>query len=542
MPTPICGYIFDGQRCCRRGPHRCPGRVKHVVAFFAELLRHTKAPYAGQPFVPTGWQRNQILTPLFGEVVYNDRLGRYVRRYRILYLSLPRKNGKTELLAGLVLYLLVADGEAGAEIYGLALDRDQAGLVYAVVKQMVRLHPALAERLTVLPSTTRVTDDARGSFYAVVAGDAPGTLGLNPSGAYIDELLTQPDRELYDAIRTGMGTRAQPLLMLATTADNDPAGFAASEREWSMRVLENPDLEPERLVVIYAAPADSDWTKPATWAAANPALDTRAGGFLNHEVIAAECRTAINSPAAERAFRQYRLNQPVNRVGRAVALPAWDAADTRPYDELAAALEHRECYAGLDLAATSDLAVYALDFPDGDGGHSVLWRHFTPAANLRELNRRTAGQADVWVGAGLLTVTEGSAIDYDAITVALEADRARFDIREVAFDQWGSYQLQRQLLDDGWPLISFRQGFSSMSSPTKELLRLVLLGTYRHGRNPILRWQAGNAVVRTDPAGNIKFDRDKSADKIDGLVAGVMALDRALRHQVQDDYATAGFA
>ena len=536
---PVCRFEFDGRRCRRRGPHRCAGRVGHVCAFFGELLTHTKGQWARQPFVPARWQRERVLAPLFGEVIWDAKRGRYVRRYRTLYLFIGRKNGKTELTAGIVLYLLVGDGEIGAEIYGLALDTAQAGLVYRVARQMVRNSSALADRLTVVASAGRIVDEQTGSVYAVTAGDALGALGFDPSGAYIDELLTQPSRDLYDAVRTSFGSRAQPLLILATTAENDPAGFAASEREWSERVLADPSLDPDRLVVMFAADDDADWTSPRTWAQANPAL----GDFLEVRTLAAECRVAQGNPAAERSFRQYRLNQPVSKVGRAIDLQVWDAsAGPVDYAQIARDRERAPCWAGLDLASTADLAAYALDFPDGDGGHDVLWRHFAPASALREISRRTGGAADVWVASGALTLTEGNVIDYGAIVAAMNADRERFDIREVGFDRWGATMLAAALLDDGWPLIQVGQGFATMAAPTAELLRLIKAGRFRHGGNPVARWEAGNAVTRTDPAGNLKLDKARSADKIDGLVAAAMALDRALRWEAPaEEYATAGW-
>jgi phage terminase large subunit-like protein len=532
---PVCRYRFDGKTCRQRGPHRCTGRVGHVVAFFTELLTHTKGRWSRQPFIPAPWQRTRILAPLFGEVIYDQAQGRYVRRYRVLYLYLPRKQGKTELLAGIVLYLLVADGEVGAEVYGLALDQDQAGLVYRVARAMVRNSVTLGERLTVIPSQGRIVDEATGSLYAITAGDAPGALGFDPSGAVIDELLTQPTRELYDALRTSFGARSQPLLLLATTAESDPLGFAASEREWSERVLADPRLDPERLVVMYSAPEDADWTSPRTWRAANPAL----GDFLEVRTLASECHQAQGNPAAERAFRQFRLNQPRNKIGRAIDLGTWDGSAGGDLPRL----DRQPCWAGLDLASTSDLAAYALNFPDGRGGQHVLWRHFAPASALRDLSRRTGGAADSWVAAGWLTLTPGDVIDYDAITLALADDRERYDIREVAFDRWGATQLASQLLDEGWPLVQVGQGYATMAAPTAELLRLIRAARYYHHGNPVARWEATNAVTRQDPAGNVKLDKQRSADKIDGLVAGVMALDRALRHEdaPAEDYEAAGF-
>lgn len=536
---PVCGFTFDGIRCRRRGPHRCLGRVRHVLAFFVEALVHTKGDYAGQPFWPAPWQRDKVLAPLFGEVIFDERRGRYVRRYRVLYLSVARKNGKTELLAGIVLYLLVADGEFGAEIYGLALDMSQAGLVYHVCRQMVRRNVALKDRLHVLPGAGRIVDEATGSFYSVVASDPEGNLGLNPSGGYIDELLTQPNRDLYDAIRTGMGTRAQPLLCLATTAEANETSFAATERTWSERIADNPDLEPERLVVMYSAHPDHDWTLPATWREANPAL----GDFLEYRTIASECRAAQNNPVEERAFRQFRLNQPPGSVGLAINMPSWDAsAGIQTWDDLAQLCEGRECFGGLDLAAASDLGAYALVFPDGDD-YLVIWRHFVPAAGLLEFGRRTAGLAPVWVAQGLLTVTEGNVLDYAVVKAHLEADRERFQITELAFGRWQAIQLAGELAEEEWPMIPFGQGYAAHAGATSEVLRAIATGRFHHGGNPVARWQASNAVTRTDTAGNIRFDKGRSRERIEGMVAAVMGIDRAIRHVPEEpkSKATAGF-
>ena len=531
---PPCGRVFDAITCNRRGEHYCRPRADHAMQFFAELLVHTKGDWARRPFIPAPWEEMEVIRPLFGVVEYEPGWARYVRRYRELYLSTGRKNGKTELVAGLTLLLTCADDEDGAEVYGLALDKDQASLAYRAAARMVALSPVLTHRLTVANGARRIVDESTASFFTVIAGDALGALGVGPHAAYIDELLSQPNRELYDALRTGFGTRAQPVMILVTTADNDPSGFAASERAWSERVLADPELDHARLVVIHAAPPDADWTSEATWKMANPAL----GDYLDPRILRAECAKAVNNPVEERAFRQFRLNQQSAQAGRAVDLTAWDAAPVSVLE-----LAGRECYGGLDLASTIDLASYALDFPDGAGGHDVIWRAFTPEDRLTALDRRTGGKAATWAADGWLTVTPGNVIDYEAIKAALREDAERYDLREIAFDRWGATQLSSELLEEGFPLIQTGQGFASMSGPTKEFLRLVASGRYRHGANPLVRWQAGNLITRTDPSGNVKPDKQRSADKIDSLTAAIMALDRAIRHAAppQPEYAAAGF-
>jgi phage terminase large subunit-like protein len=520
---PECGYTLDGRTCRKRGEHRCRPRIAHVHHFFTELLVHTRGDFARQPFVPARWQRRTILEPLFGEVVFDRKRRRYVRRYRTLYLFLPRKNGKTELLAGICLYLLVAEGEQAAEVYGLAIDRDQAGHVFRAAARMVELSPILRKRIEVLRSAGRLVDPSTASFLTTAAGDAAGVLGSSPAGAYIDELLTQPSRDVYDALRTGMGTRAQPLLMMATTAENDPNSFAAQERSWSERVAEHPELDPSRLVVMFAAPQDADWRSEATWRAANPALGT----FLDIRVLRDEAHRAILLPTEERAFKQFRLNQPTNAIGRAIDLAVWDRSAGLVSET---GLTGKRCHGGLDLAATTDLAALCWLFPGEEESYQALWRLWCPQSALADMDRRTAGQASLWAADGLLGVTDGDVIDYSAIRHQIGLDAERFDVADIAFDRWGATQLVLDLMDDGLSLVSMGQGFASMAAPTRELFRLIASAKFVHGGNPAVRWQASNVVTRQDPAGNLKVDKAKSPEKVDGIVAAVMALDRAMRH------------
>lgn len=498
-------------------------RADRAQAFFERVLVHTKGRWARKPFRLADWQRDEIIRPLFGTVRYDRELREWVRRYRVGWIELARKNGKSELLAGIALLLLCADDEEAAEVYGAAKDRDQASIVFDVAKRMVELSPVLSRRLKIYAANKRIVDPKTSSFYRVIAADASGNLGQNPHGVIFDEVLAQPSRELWDALRTGMGARSQPLMLAATTAGNDPASFAAQEHEYCERIAADPKSDPVRFVYMRNTPKDADWREESNWRHANPAL----GDFLSVEALRDEAREAALSPASENRFRQFRLNQWVQQVTRWIDLHAWDACTAIVTDS---SLDGRKCYGGLDLASTTDIAALCWDFPDDADGHDAIWRFWLPSERLSNLNARTGGAASTWVRDGFLTLTEGNVIDYKAIVAAIDQDAQRFNVAELAYDRWGMTQLAQDLDEAGMQVVPFGQGFQSMSPPTKEWERLILEGRYRHGGNPVMRWMVDNITIRTDPAGNIKIDKQKSTEKVDGPVAAVMALDRATRN------------
>lgn len=321
IPPSKCGFAMDGFTCAQRGNHTCVPRGDHVVAFFTELLVHTKARWARHPFRLAAWQEHDILRPLFSEVRWDDQAECYVRRYRLAYVSMARKCGKSELAAGVALYLLVADGEEGAEIYGAASDRDQARKVFDVAARMVRLSPVLSQRLVVKAHAKRIVDESTGSYYEVIASDAAGNLD-NPHGYIHDELLTAPDSSLWDAMRTGAGTRTQPLMLAITTAGNDRESFAYSEYSEAKKVIENPARARHRFAYLAELPAEADPWDESRWAEANPAL----GDFLSVQTLREEVADAREDPTRENAFRQYRLNQWVSQASRWIPMDLYDGA------------------------------------------------------------------------------------------------------------------------------------------------------------------------------------------------------------------------
>lgn len=509
-------------------------RAEAAVRFFERLLVHTKGAFAGQPFLLEPWQREDIIRPLFGTVNADGS-----RQYRRAYVEIPRKNGKSTLAAGIALYLLFADAEPGAEVYGAACDRDQASIVFNVAAEMVRRSPLLAQRCKVVDSTKRIVVGS--SFYRAIPADAGGSHGFNASGIIFDELHAQPNRELWDVLNTSTGARRQPLLFQITTAGYDRNSICYEQHDYAAKVAAGVIDDPTFFAYVRSAGEDADWTAPAVWAQANPGI----GVTVRADYLRDECRRAQETPAYENTFRRLHLNQWTRQETRWLPLERWDRCAGAVDPE---ALRGRACYAGLDLASTTDIAALVLVFPrevevaaaQGAGGeltpllqmaYDVVPFFWIPEDAMRERSRRDRVPYDVWVRQGLIEATPGNVIDYRAIMTRFDALAQMYDIREIGFDRWGSTQLITDMQEAGLTVVPIGQGFSSMSAPTKELLNLVLAGRVQHGGHPVLRWMADNMVVRTDPAGNIKPDKGKSTEKIDGMVALVMGLDRATRNQ-----------
>jgi phage terminase large subunit-like protein len=472
------------------------------------------------------WQENEIIHPLFGTL---DKNG--CRQYRTCYVEVPRKNGKTELGAGVGLYLLFADNEPGAQIYSAAGDRMQAGLIYNAASPMVRQAPALSRRTKIIDSQKRIVVHSTNSFYQVLSAEAYSKHGINAHGILFDELHTQPDRELWDVLTTSQGSRRQPLIFVMTTAGYDRNSIGWEIHNYACKVRDGIIIDPTFLPVIYGAPDAADWTDEDIWYSCNPAL----GNFRSIEEIRMLCARAKEIPALEMTFRRLYLNQWVNSVERWLAIEKWDACRV----ELLGDLRGRPCYAGLDLSTTTDLTSLGLVFPFDDGSYATLADFWIPEDAMREREKRDRVPYSEWVRRGLVHATPGNVIDYDFILADIKTKLGIYDIRELAFDRWGSQKIVADLTELGFNpepkgpgphLVQFGQGYASMSPPTKELMTLVLQQKIRHDGNPVLRWNIDNLVVTQDAAGNIKPDKAKATQRIDGAVALIMALDRATRH------------
>lgn len=543
---PPCGRVHDGQRCEERGAHECAPRIAHVHAFFEEILVHTKGRWARTPFRLAAWQVDDIIAPVFGTVVWSAEAESYVRQYRIAWIEVARKNGKSELLAGVALYLLIADGEEGAEIYGCARDREQARKVFDVAQRMVQLSTLLSRRLKIYAQGKRIVDEATGSFYEIVAADAAGNLGHNPHGVLIDEVLTQRDGSLWAAMRTGMGARTQPLMLAATTAGDDMSSFAYTEHQEMKRIEEDPARAPHVFAYIRNTPKDADPWDESTWTYPNPAL----GAFLSLDALRDEALEARNDPSKENAFRQFRLNQWVSQSSRWMPMHLWDASCTSMWlhrDDGDRALAGRPCYGGLDLAAKFDLTAFCLLFPgdEVDSPVEARWRFWLPEGGVERLDRLNDGRFSRWARDGWITVTDGGVIDYDRVIADIAADAELFRILGVDADEWSMWPVLNRVagacgLDvDGGELLAYRNTYDRMSVGLDDIMALVKERRLEHHANPVARWCFDACEVRHAPYDtNLirphKPDRSSARTRIDAVPTAAMAAN-ALRGRADAD-------
>ncbi len=482
-------------------------RANHAVDAI-NALKHTKGEFAGQPFNLRPWQV-RIIRHIFGKLKNGKR------QYRTVYIEIPRKNGKTELAAAIALYCLVGDGEAGAEVYCAAAERDQAALVFNAAATMVRTNPTLDDRLNIIDSTKRIVDYRSNSFLKALSSESKTKHGFNASAIIYDELHVAPNRKLWDVLSTSQGARQQPLNIVITTAGYDRHSICYEIHDYAIKVRDGIIDDPTFLPVIYAAEEGADWLDERVWKRANPAL----GDFRYIDEMRIKAREAKEIPARQNVFRRLYLCEWTEQETRWIDMAVWDR-NSDPLREL----KGRKCWGGLDLSTTTDVTALVLVFPDDDGTFDVLPLFWIPGDNIGKRVTRDRVPYDQWSREGLINRTDGNVVDYEFIRAKINSLRDDYEIQEIAFDRWNSSMLISALLDDGAPMVQFGQGYASMSAPSKEIEKLLLEGAIRHGGNPVLRWMASNITTRQDPAGNIKPDKEKSMERIDGVVAAIMGL------------------
>lgn len=517
-----------------------PAAVDRVIAAFRQL-RHTKGRFAGQRFDPDVWQVAYLIAPVAGWVHRSPDSGAWVRIVTIAYFEMPRKNGKTTTAAGWGIYLTAADGEQGAQVVAAATTKDQARFVFDPICQIVNKSPGLKRHLRALKH--RITHAATGSYFQPIANAGDAQHGADIHGGIVDELHLHKDMVLIEALETGTGSREQPLIIYITTADAGKRHTPYDEKRSLIEKLAKGVLKrPTTYGVVFAAEKPEyengrlvrgdDPFAEATWRKANPGY----GISPTKRFMVEAAEKAKDSPAELARFLRLHLGIRTKQETRYLDVDEWDVNASMVIPER---LKGRECFGGLDLGSTSDLTALAWVFPDGDA-FDVLLRCWAPEDSIGALDERTADAASGWVSAGWLTTTPGNVTDYDFIEAQIARDRDEFLVQEIAYDRWNAQQLVNNLIGDGAPMITMGQGFASMSAPTKDLQRLVRIGSVldeqgvpakpiiRHGGNPLLRWMVDNFAVVMDPAGNVKPDKANAGDKIDGVVALIMALSRAL--------------
>ncbi len=492
-------------------------RVRRVLGFFHDVLVFVEGERAGEPFDLEPWQA-AIVANLFGWV--NPETG--LRRYREALVFVARKNGKTSLAAGIVLYLLLCDGEVGAQVYSAAAEQGQAALLFRHAMHMVARHPALMQRCRVYRAFKSIEVAETGSVFRALTADANTKHGLSVHGAVVDELHAHPTRDLVDVLQTGTGSRRQPLIVHITTSDFERESICNEKHAHALKVRDGTVADPSFLPVIYEASPDDDWEDPAVWAKANPNL----GVSLKREYLERECALAKETPAYLNTFLRLHLNIRTNADVAWFDMARWDGCrGTRTWEQLAEDLEGEECFGGLDLASTEDLTAFVLYFPRAD--NSVLAWFWCPKDNAVQREKRHRVPYIQWARDGALVLTPGNYTDVDYVERQVIDASKRYRMRELAFDRFGSQQTITHLQGAGMEVVSYGQGFLSMNAPAKQLDMLVRSGRLRHGGHPVMRWMASNVMLEKDAADNWKASKKRSREKIDGIVALLMALGRA---------------
>lgn len=498
--------------------------AERIVLFFENFCVHTTGPQAGQPFKLLDWQKEMLRT-LFG---WRRKKDGY-RRFRKLFLLVPKKNGKSTLSAGLALYLTGFDGEFNAKVFCAATEKEQAKIVFDEAKTMIELSPALGEVFTVVKNC--ITCAETKSSFVPVSSDTKGRHGANISGCVFDEIHALRDAELYEVLTRGSGAaRKQPLYIAITTAGSDRNSIAYSEYEHAKEVIGDETVDEQLLAVVYEPGKTDDWKDPRVWAKVNPSM----GATLSEEFLEQECKLAKQNPRNENTFRKLHMNEWLSAVSRWLSSMVWRAA-ARQYTE--ADLKGKRCFGGLDLSSTLDLTALGLLFPEPEKLYSLVYL-FMPADRIAEAEKRDNVPYARWVAEGWITATPGNVVDYGSIVGKMEEANGLFSLQEIGFDPYNATMAVQQAEKLGIKMVPVSQNFATISQPTKEVERRLEAGTMVHQNNPALNWMADNIEVRTGPNGVIAphkpAEKAGKQKRIDGMVSLIIGMDRVLRVDTQE--------
>ncbi len=520
-----------------------------VCAFFPRYCSHSKGAFAGKPFQPLDYQTQLILRPIFGWVDADTGL----RRFRKAYIEIPKKNGKTQLIAGLALYMLLADGEPGAEVYVAAADREQARILFKAAVAMVEANPQLSKRCVVYRNQIVRRDDPN-AFFQVLSAEAATKHGPNIHCLIMDELHAQPDRDLFETLTRGVIARSQPLILLITTAGDDDESICYEEYDYAKRVLSGTITDTRHLPVIFEASPKEDWSDPAVLTRVNPAVGTT----MQLETLLASAREAKNEPRKLNDFLRYHTNRWVNQATAWIPIDWWDACKGILDD---AELLTLECAAGLDLAQKWDLAAFVVVFrrylasaeslevlaEEATGtivkrtialNYELFVRPYfwIPENTMRQHAKQDGVRYDIWADQGFVTPTEGDIIDYNRIyqdiTTKIVPSYPRLKQGTVGYDPAFATDIATKLRDvGGLQIVEILQNYKMLSEPSQIVEALIKGKRVHHDGHPVLRWNWENAAVKTDDAGRIRPVKPKRASKrVDGAVAMIMG-DKVLSMQ-----------
>lgn len=500
-----------------------PDHAERCIAFFPRYLCLTNDQWAGKPFILGEWQA-EIVARFFGW-----RRPSGTRVYRRLGLWVPRKNGKTEFMAGLSHLAMMVDGLRGGQGYAIGANRDQARIVFEKMVSMADMSPALKREVTGFK--TALVFNRLAAAFKPLTGKAEGKHGLGMSVLAGDELHEWTDDRLYQFVHQSSAHRSQPIEFLISTAGLKQ-GFGWEFYNHCEQVLAGHRSDPELLVVIYAADPEDDWTLPEVWQKANPNY----GISVRPEYMASECQKARESARLENDFKRYHLNLWTEQAVRWLPLATWDENSGFPPDmaldfaAAAARIAQAErdmaglpCIGALDLGLVGDLAAFVMAFLLPSGRTALLPRFWVPRLTAERRQRVDKVPYLEWIRHGLVRETDGGATDLDKVLEDIVADCIRFDVRKVGFDSWNSEGFRAGMASAGLEIEPVRQGFRTMSPFSKDFERAFIHRQIEHFRHPVLRWMVGNAAIETDAAGNIKPAKNRSTDRIDGLVAAIMA-------------------
>jgi phage terminase large subunit-like protein len=518
----------------RQGWYYDPAEADRVCGFIQTFCRHHEGEWAGQLVRLEPWQAAYVRR-LFGWRRPNG-----TRRYRRSHLWVPRKNGKSTLLAALGLVLTVADNEHGAQVFAAAANKEQAGYVFNPAKSMVMSSRSLSEAVEIFKSSLWCPN--LGSRFEVLSSKAETKHGSNPHAAIIDEIHAHTSADLYEVLTSGSSTRRQPLELVISTAGDDIGHFSYELWEYGLKCIQGVFEDPEFLPVIYAAQDEDDWKSEATWRKANPMY----GVSIKPDAVRSDVRKAEGIPSNEAIFKQTRLNVWSQSTKAALSLSKWRECLSRRRLKLDN-YHGREVFVGLDLSKTTDLTAMVLVFPnelppeDPDlqaarrkvkvrrpPEYDVIPFFWCPADHAGARAKRDRVLYPTWIRQGFILPTEGDIVDLRRIRRDIRVILEGLVVRELAYDPYRAAALCQELQDeDGLPVLEFRQTYSNFTGPAEDLERLHVSKGLHIDPNPVLTWQASNVVWRQGPSGNKMPDKEKSRERIDGVVALLMALGRA---------------